>query len=271
MPVAALWPWPLVALFLFPGQYALPPQGNKFPVWPKACLRHFSTPGERAACLESVANDWSDLARYATANADLAPPAKGEQRVVFFGDSITDNWSRDGYGGFFPGKPYINRGIGGQTATQMVGRFRQDVIALQPGTVIILAGTNDLAGNAGPETLAMIQHALTNMAELARANGIHAILASLLPVCDCVRSSKGEAYVQTQDRPAAKIVALNTWIAEYAKKNKLIYLDYFPALAGQDGAMKVEFTGDGLHPNAAGYAVMAPLAEKAIAAALRTR
>ncbi len=205
--------------------------------------------------------DWPNLGRYRDANAQVAPPAKNEERVVFMGDSITDGWGRH-YGTFFPGKPYVNRGISGQTTPQMLIRFRPDVIALQPKAVVILAGTNDLSGNTGPMTLEATEGNLTSMAELARANGIRVVLSSVMPVCDYIKP-------QTEHRPPEKIIALNAWIKEYAAKNGFVYLDYYSAMIDDSKMFKRELTYDGLHPNAAGYDVMGPLAEKAIAAALR--
>jgi lysophospholipase L1-like esterase len=210
---------------------------------------------------QKTLSDWPNLARYRADNATLAPPAAGESRVVFMGDSITDNWGRR-YGKFFPGKPYINRGIGGQTTPQMLIRFRPDVIALQPNVVVILAGTNDIAGNTGPSTLAAIEDNLQSMAELARANNIRVVLSSVMPICDYIRP-------QTTRRPPETIVALNAWIKDYAAKNKLVYLDYYSAMLDDKQMLKQEITYDGLHPNDAGYELIAPLAEKAIAAALR--
>jgi len=180
--------------------------------------------------------------------------------VVFMGDSITDGWGRQ-YSTFFPGKPYVNRGISGQTTPQMLIRFRPDVIALKPKAVVILAGTNDIAGNTGPMTLEAVEDNLTSMAELARANNIRVVLASLLPVCDYIKP-------QTERRAPAKIIALNAWMKDYASKNGLVYLDYYAAMIDDAQMFRKELTYDGLHPNAAGYDVMAPLAEKAIAAAL---
>lgn len=204
--------------------------------------------------------DWPNLGRYRDANSQVPPRASGEDRVLFMGDSITDSWGRK-YGKFFPGKPFINRGISGQTTPQMLIRFRPDVIALKPGVVVILAGTNDIAGNTGPSTLEAIEDNLMSMSELARANGIVVVLASLLPVCDYIKP-------QTARRPPEKIVALNAWIKEYAAKNRFIYLDYYSAMVDDNKMLKQELTYDGLHPNDAGYEVMAPLAEKAIAVAL---
>jgi acyl-CoA thioesterase I len=258
-------PSPATAGVAFPGQYALPPAEWKYPVWPSGCRRF---PGEEKACLEFVAADYARLARFAAANAALAPSAAGERRVVFFGDSITDNWSKAGYGGFFSGRPYVNRGISGQTTSQMLVRFRPDVIALKPRAVVILAGTNDVAGNSGPATNEAIEDNLASMAELAKAHGIAVVLASLLPVSDDKRDQIGQALPRTQDRPIARLKALNGWLADYAKANGHVYLDYWSATSDARGLFKPELNNDGLHPNAAGYAVMAPLAESAIEAAL---
>ena len=205
--------------------------------------------------------DWPNLGRYHDANIQIQPPAAGENRVVFMGDSITDGWGHND-SRFFPGKPYINRGIGGQTTPQMLIRFRPDVIALKPKVVVILAGTNDIAGNTGPSTPEAIENNLTSMAELAKTNGIRVVLASLLPVCDYIKP-------QTARRPPEQITALNDWMKDYATKNGLVYLDYYSALLDDKKMFKQELTRDGLHPNDAGYEVMGPLAEKAIAAALR--
>jgi lysophospholipase L1-like esterase len=249
----------------FPGQYAPAPAERKFPAWPKGCTRFEGE--ERTACLDTVASDFGGLYRYAAANAALAAPKPGEPRVVFFGDSITDNWSKREYGGFFPGKPYVNRGIGGQTTAQMLLRFRADVIELHPKAVVILAGTNDIAGNAGPVSVDQIQDNLATMAELARAHGIQVVLASLLPVSDDKKDASGQPLIRTRQRPTATIRALNRWLADYAATNAHVYLDYFSATADANGLLRLELNDDGLHPNARGYAVMTPLAEKAIAAA----
>jgi acyl-CoA thioesterase I len=264
-PAPAPVPSPATAEVAFPGQYALPPAEWKYPVWPSGCRRF---PGEEKACLEFVAADYGRLGRFAAANAALAAPAPGERRVVFFGDSITDNWSKAGYGGFFPGRPYVNRGISGQTTSQMLVRFRPDVIALKPGAVVILAGTNDVAANAGPATNEAIEDNLASMAELAKAHGIAVVLASLLPVSDDKRDQIGQALARTQDRPLARLKAINAWMADYAKANGHAYLDYWSATADARGMLKPDLNNDGLHPNAAGYAVMAPLAETAIGQAL---
>jgi lysophospholipase L1-like esterase len=211
--------------------------------------------------LRATLQDWPNLARYRDENAALTPPAVGEDRVVFMGDSITDGWGRK-YSKFFPGKPYVNRGISGQTTPQMLIRFRPDVIALKPKAVVILAGTNDIAGNTGPMTLEAIEGNLTSMAELAQANGIRVVLSSVMPVCDYIRS-------QSERRPPAKIVALNAWIKDYAAKNGFVYLDYYSAMLDDKEMFRQELTYDGLHPNEPGYEVMGPLAAKAIITALK--
>lgn len=206
-------------------------------------------------------NDWPNLGRYRDANSKTPPPPASENRAVFMGDSITDGWGK-GQAPFFPGKPYINRGISGQTTPQMLVRFRPDVIDLKPKVVVTLAGTNDIAGNTGPETLVDIEENLTSMSELARANGIRVVLASVMPVCDSLRP-------QTARRPPQQILALNEWIRSYTAKNGFVYLDYYSAMVDSAGMLKQELTYDCLHPNDAGYAVMAPLAERAIEDTLR--
>ena len=226
---------------------------------------------EAKARLEGQAkrlNDWPDLARYREANAKVAAPAKDEQRVVFMGDSITDLWVQPQFGGFFPGKPYIGRGISGQTTPQMFLRFRADVIALRPKVVVILAGTNDIAGNTGPITLEETEGNLASMAELGRANGIRVVLASVMPVSNYGHDRNGNPLDVRIKRPPEKILELNTWIRKHAAENGEVYLDYFSAMVDDQGLLKKDLSEDGLHPNAAGYAVMAPLAEKAIQLAL---
>lgn len=204
--------------------------------------------------------DWANLARYRAANDTLHAPAAGEQRVIFYGNSITDIWAQF-FPTMFPGKPYIGRGISGQTTPQMLVRFRQDVIALHPTVVVILAGTNDIAGNTGPSTLGMIEDNLRSMTELAKANGIRVVLSSVLPVYD-YRWKPGL-------EPAPKIVALNTWIRQYAASVGAVYLDYYPSVVDARGGMRADLSPDGVHPNKAGYLIMAPLAEQAIAEALK--
>jgi lysophospholipase L1-like esterase len=217
---------------------------------------------------EKVSQDWPNLARYRDANATVPPPAKDEQRVVFMGDSITDIWGNPQFGPFFPGKPYINRGIGGQTTPQMLVRFRPDVIELHPKVVVILAGTNDIAGNTGPMTLEETEQNLASMSELARQHDVRVVLASVTPVVDGVPNPKGGKYVQTDKRPPESILKLNDWIKKYCADYGHVYLDYFSAMVDDKGFLKPDLTFDGLHPNAAGYAVMGPLAEKAIQEAI---
>jgi acyl-CoA thioesterase I len=214
----------------------------------------------RAAQEEQFHNDWPNLERYRDANAKLSPPLKNENRVIFFGNSITQGWAPY-FATMFPGKPYIGRGIGGQTTPQMLVRFRQDVIDLKPRVVVILAGTNDIAGNTGPSTLEMIEDNLASMAELAKANGIVAVLSSVLPVFDYPWRPGLE--------PAPKIIALNKWMKDYAREHDAVYLDYHSAMSDARGGMRSELASDGVHPNEAGYRIMAPLAEAAIAEALR--
>jgi len=216
----------------------------------------------RASRIAMFTDDYGQLARYREADAALAAPAAGENRVVFFGDSITDIWKIEDY---FPGKPYINRGIGGQTTPQMLVRFRQDVINLQPKVVIILAGTNDIAGNTGPMRNEDIEANLASMAELARAHDIHVVLCSIMPVHNYTEKAK-DFFAQ---RPQSRILALNEWIKDYSAKNNLVYVDYFSALVDDKGMMKKDLADDGLHPNAAGYKIAAPLAEAGIEKALK--
>jgi len=208
------------------------------------------------------AQDWANLNRFKEENTKLGLPVKGEKRVVFMGNSITQGWSEN-RPDFFAGKPYINRGISGQTTTQMLVRFRPDVIALKPSVVVILAGTNDIAGNTGPSTLEMIAANIFSMAELAKANGIKVVLSSVLPVYDYPW--------KTGLKPAEKIVALNEMIKNYSTKNNIVYLDYFSAMADERNGLKSEFGYDGVHPNEAGYAVMEPLVEEAIGLALKQK
>lgn len=225
----------------------------------------------RATRAESRLKDWPALARYRDANAATTSPAKEENRVVFMGDSITDSWDDPKYGGFFPGKPYIDRGISGQTTPQMLVRFRADVIALKPRLVLILAGTNDLAGNTGPTTLQAIEDNLSSMFDLAHANGIRVIFASVLPVSDYEKTKDGQPILRTKQRPPEQIIALNAWMKKYAAMHGGIYLDYFSAMADDKGFLREELSEDGLHPNQKGYEVMAPLAEQAITAGLKSR
>ena len=226
----------------------------------------------RISTYKAQLKDWPNLTRYREANSKVVPPAKGENRVVFMGDSITDWWERrPEMGGFFPGKPYIDRGISGQTTPQMLVRFRADVLALQPKVVVILAGTNDIAGNTGPESLEEIEGYLTSMVQLAQVNKIKVVLASVTPVSDYGHGDDGKPVNMTNRRPPQSILTLNTWIKKFAAENHCTYLDYFSAMVDAHGFLKNELSPDGLHPNAAGYAVMAPLAESAIQSALKSK
>ena len=215
----------------------------------------------RASRIAVYTDDYGQLARYRDANATLKPPTAGESRAVFFGDSITDIWN---IAESFPGKPYINRGIGGQTTSQMLVRFRQDVINLEPKAVVILAGTNDIAGNTGRISNEDIEANYSNLAELARAHNIRVIFSSILPVHNY--TPKAEEFFAQRSRE--RILSLNRWIKDYCAANDLIYLDYFSAMVDDKGLLKRDLADDGLHPNKAGYAIMAPLAEKAIEKAL---
>ena len=215
-----------------------------------------------------ILGDWPNLGRYRDANSRLPAPASGERRVVFLGDSITEGWSDAAAGGFFPGRPYVNRGISGQTTSQMLVRFRPDVIALKPEAVVILAGTNDIAGNTGAVPLSAVEDNFATMAELARIHGIRVVLSSVLPVDDDDRDAQGQLLNRTRCRPPAEIEELNRWLRRYADEYGHVYLDYAGAMSDERGRLKADLSDDGLHPNAKGYAVMAPLADRAVAAVL---
>lgn len=212
--------------------------------------------------LQNRMKDWPQLNRYKEANTKVPAPAKTENRVVFMGDSITDGWKLAEY---FPNKPYINRGISGQTTPQMLIRFRPDVIALKPKAVVILAGTNDIAGNTGPMTIEMITDNYASMAELAKANGIKVIFSSVLPIHDYGKNKVSER------RSPENILKLNEWLKAYCKANGHTYLDYFSKTVDDKGMLKADLATDGLHPNADGYKIMAPLAEAAIQQALKKK
>ncbi|MEN5206163.1 SGNH/GDSL hydrolase family protein [Stenotrophomonas sp. TWI700] len=214
---------------------------------------------DQVAQMQQRLLDWPQLQRYRGENAALVPVAPGTKRVVFYGDSITEGWGPTGSERFFPGKPYVNRGISGQTTAQMLLRFQQDVIALKPALVVILAGTNDIAGNTGPTTQAMIEDNLHAMVELAQAHNIRIVLASVLPVSDYPW--------QPGVQPAGKVTALNRALRAYAEEQGLVYLDYYTAMTNKDGGLDPELAADGVHPTPAGYAKMVPLAEAAIARA----
>jgi lysophospholipase L1-like esterase len=224
-------------------------------------------PAKANCCLPSLAQnladqlqDWNQLGRYHEDNVRLQALPRDPNRVVFFGDSITDGWK---LGQYFPDKPYVNRGIGGQTTPQMLVRMFPDVINLQAAALIILAGTNDIAGNTGPETAEMIQDNFRGMAELAQKHGIKVILCSLTPVSDYTSRK------QTERRPPPDIARLNEWLRKYAGETHAVYVDYFSALVDESGFLKDGYSNDGLHPNDRGYALMAPAAQAAIDKALK--
>jgi lysophospholipase L1-like esterase len=214
----------------------------------------------QVAFMEARLADWPQFAKYRAANAALAAPAPGEDRVVFFGASMTEFWGKNG-SKFFPGKPYINRGISGQTTAQMVARFRQDVINLHPKAVVILGGTNDIAGNTGVMTPEMTEENWQSMADMAKANGITAIFASITPSTDF--------WWHRGLKPAEKIRERNAWLKQYCEEHSLIYLDYYAVLVNADGGMRSDLSADDVHANRKGYEVMAPLAQAAIDEALR--
>ncbi len=215
----------------------------------------------RASRVSIYTDDFGQLARYREANAALAQPAPNENRVIFLGDSITDYWKLADY---FPGKPYINRGIDGQTTPEMLVRFRQDVIELHPKVIVVLAGTNDIAGVTGRTLNEDIEANYASMAELARAHNIRVVFASLLPVHNYTHDASESFALRPRDR----ILALNTWLKNYCDKNRYVYLDYFSALVDERGMLKRDLSDDGLHPTDAGYKIMASLAEKSIQKAL---
>ena len=223
-------------------------------------------PPKAGCCLAPAAErladelqDWNQLGRYHQDDLRLEAQPRVPGRVVFLGDSITDIWNLQK---FFPGKPYINRGISGQTSSQMLLRFRQDVIDLKPKVVVILAGTNDIAENTGPVTLEQVEGNLMSMAQLATANHIRVVLCSVLP------SAHYWWHPELKD-PAPRIVALNKWIKAYAAEKGYVYVDYYSAMADAAGGLPKKLSPDGVHPSAAGHAVMAPLAESGIEKALK--
>jgi lysophospholipase L1-like esterase len=216
----------------------------------------------RASRASALLDDFGELAHYREANATVKPSSAEEKRVVFFGDSITDFWKLSEY---FPGRPYINRGISGQTTPQMLVRFRQDVVNLHPKLVVILAGTNDIAGNTGPERLEDIEANYASMAEVARANKIRVIFSSITPI----HNYTPESQDLFAERSPEKILELNRWLKKYCAATANIYLDYFTAMVGDKGLLRRDLADDGLHPNSAGYKLMAPLAEQAIQRALK--
>ncbi|MEM1319595.1 MAG: SGNH/GDSL hydrolase family protein [Bacteroidota bacterium] len=209
--------------------------------------------------IDTFAQDWPNLERYQQANAQLPSPMPKQNRIVFMGNSITEGWKQDSLQ-FFDNPAYVNRGISGQTTPQMLIRFRPDVVDLQPTVVVILAGINDIAGNTGPSSVKMIADNIKSMAEIARANGIKVVLSSVLPAADFPWRPGME--------PAEKVLQLNSLLKAYAEQHNLIYLDYFSAMVDDQKGLRKAYTYDGVHPNVAGYKVMEPLAEAAIAQAL---
>jgi lysophospholipase L1-like esterase len=201
--------------------------------------------------------DFAWLARFHDEDIQLGPPKEGEQRVVFMGDSITQGWN---LAKSFPGKPYINRGISGQTTPQMLVRFRQDVIDLKPKAVVILAGTNDIAGNTGPETIEQIEENLASMADLANANGIKVVLCSILPAYDYPW--------QPKTYPAHEIDVINAWMRDYTREKGYIYVDFHTAMKDDRDGLPPDLSKDGVHPLPAGFAIMSKLAEAGIEKAL---
>jgi lysophospholipase L1-like esterase len=203
------------------------------------------------------AGDWANLERYRTANTEMGPAPAGDRRVVFIGNSITESWAPL-FTQLFPGKPYVGRGISGQTTPQMLLRFRQDVVALKPAVVVILGGTNDIAGNTGPSTPEMIEDNIASMTEIAQANGIGVVLCSVLPVYD---------YPWKRGlTPAPTIIALNAWIKSYAARTGAEYADFHGAMSDERHGLRAGLTADGVHPNEAGYRIMGPIVERAIGA-----
>jgi lysophospholipase L1-like esterase len=216
-------------------------------------------PAPSVEAMQKKLNDWPQLDRYRDANASLPPVAAGEKRVVFYGDSITDAWARKPEE-FFPGKHYIGRGISGQTTPQMLVRFQQDIVHLKPAVVVILAGTNDIAGNTGPSTLQMIEDNFESMSEIAKANNIKLVISSILPA--------DHYNWRPEVRPAQQIREMDTRLKTLCQREGLVYLDYYTSMANAGGGLDPELAKDGVHPTSKGYAMMSPLAEKAIAEAL---
>lgn len=215
---------------------------------------------EEKATAERTKNDWAYLTRYRDENTGIGEPAAGEKRVVFMGNSITEGWKTNSPE-FFQGRPYFDRGISAQTTPQMLVRFRADVINLKPKVVVILAGTNDIAGNTGPSTLEMIMDNIKSMVDLAQVNGIKPIICSVLPAIDY--------WWRPGMQPAEKIKALNVLLKDYTDSKKIIYVDFYSPMVNDKMGLKTELSPDGVHPNKAGYKIMEPLVEKAIAEALK--
>lgn len=214
---------------------------------------------KQIAAMQKKLDDWPQLDRYRAGDAALPAPAAGEKRVVFYGDSITDAWAQHP-DEFFPGRPYVGRGISGQTTPQMVVRFQQDVVHLKPAAVVILAGTNDIAGNTGPSTPEMIEDNFESMIAIARTNGIKVVIASILPA--------DHFTWKPEVKPAEQIRAMNVRLKAICAREGLVYLDYYSAMVNAQGGLDPDLAKDGVHPTAKGYAIMSPLAEKAIAESL---
>ena len=233
-----------------------------------------------AVALAEQLQDWNQLGRYHQANKDLLARPADPGRVVFIGDSITDGWRLEES---FPGKPYVNRGISGQTTAQMLVRFYPDVIALRPAAVVIFAGTIDIARNNGPQTLEMVQHNIMAMTELAQAHGVKVVLALVMPTSDRTMIPAGRGggpagapagatprpRIQSVQRPPADIARFNAWLKSYAAEKGAVVADYHSATVDAQGFLREGITGDGLHPNAQGYALMAPVASAALAQVLK--
>jgi lysophospholipase L1-like esterase len=236
--------------------------GGRGPALPDLSCPDLATALRAAAANDTRLHDWPQLNRYRESNHTVK-----NAQVVFIGDSITDSWQQPRFGGFFPGKPFVDRGISGQTTPQMVLRMRADVIDLKPKVVVILAGTNDIAANTGPMTDEEIEGNLASMSELAHAHQIKVIFSSITPVSSYHVAANGNP--QTSQRPMERIRGINDWMKKYAADHGDFYLDYFSAMVDEKGLLKAELSADDLHPTAAGYAVMGPLAEAAIQKALR--
>ena len=265
-----LWMMFVMAMLAAPAAYAQlvddfnPPRAN-------CCL------ADAAKNLADQLLDWNQLGRYHAANMELKKQPADPQRVVFMGDSITDGWRLAEY---FPGTPYVNRGISGQTTPQMLVRMYPDVIDLHPKVFVIFAGTNDIARNTGPATLEMIEQNFMAMTELAQAHDIKVVLCSVMPISDYPAltaqpaTGRGGAPAparrrQTEIRPPGDILKLNAWLKDYAARVHAVYADYFAATVDEKGWLKEAISSDGLHPNAQGYALMAPVIDAAIQQALR--
>lgn len=266
--------WALIGGFLFGGGIGQAQLADEFtPPRANCCLVN------NAKSLADQLQDWNQLARYHQANQELKKQPANPRRVIFLGDSITDFWKLEED---FPGKPYVNRGISGQTTPQMLVRMYPDVIELKPAAMILLAGINDVSRNTGPSTAEMVEQNIMAMTELAQHHGIKVILCSLLPVSDypylkqqrepqTVVSGRGAfpRIRMTEGHPPADILKLNAWMKDYAARTNAIYADYFTAFVDEKGWLRDGYSADGLHPNADGYKIMAPIAAAAIQKALQ--